>query len=156
MKLGLQPGARGAGGQHDAVDHGPDHLHRDHPLVAVAEHGLELSDLPPVQLRQVGRQQHLRRLRPQGADLGGERGALGLQGGQPLLQGRAVHPVLHRLQDRRDLPVDAREGALLVAAPVPGLGLITPLRHDHLLDKGGDHVGAEQALLQAPLIAASV
>nr|WP_063828244.1 hypothetical protein [Azospirillum sp. B510] len=148
MKLRLQPGAPGAGRQHDAVDHGPDHLHRGHPLVAVAEHGLELCDLPSVQLRQVGRQQHLRRLRAQGVDLGGECGALGLQGGQPLLQGRAVHPVLHRLQDRRDLPVDADEGALLVAAPVPGFGLITPLRHHHFLNKGGDHVSAEQALLQ--------
>lgn len=88
MKLRLQPGARGAGGQHDAVDHGPDHLHRGHPLVAVAEHGLEF----------------------------------------------------------RDLPVGSSEGAFPIPAPVPGLGLITPLRHDHFLNKGSDHVGAEQAL----------
>ncbi|WP_342354020.1 hypothetical protein [Azospirillum baldaniorum] len=57
-------------------------------------------------------------------------------------------PVLHCLQDRRDLPVDAGEGALLVPTPVPRLGLFLPLRHCHLLDKCGDHVGAEQALLQ--------
>ncbi|WP_209783096.1 hypothetical protein [Azospirillum agricola] len=147
MKLRLQPGARGAGGQHDTVDHGPDQLHRGHPLVAVAEHGLELSDLSPVQLRQVGRQQHLRRLRPQGVDLGGERGTLSLQCRQPRVQRWAVQPLLHCFQNRRDLPVNLGEGALPIPAPVPRLGLFTPLRHDHLLNEGGDHVGAEQALL---------